>query len=140
MTYSAKLIFFLLGIFLGINVIDASELQPLFKLFPGNRDVGGCDQDSRRLEAAYTEAIDMAQAAIEALKIVKGPTPYKDNDQTSLSDSERKQVVNWYRLARLAFVMFHIEVTNDGVSSGDSTDFLNSAMGQPIFNVSTVQY
>ena len=120
----------LIPMILVINIVTASGLQPLFKVSAGIRDVGGCDQDLPRLQESYREAIDMAKGAIAALSQLRTARPHKDKDPTSLSQTDMREAIDFMRIARLAYAMFKIEFTVDGVQPGDSTKRLEDAIGR----------
>lgn len=75
-----------------------AELEPLYKPFPGQRDVGGCDQDLQNLEDSYSQAIDLCNVALEALGNIQEPRP---------EDAIEGQ--KWDRQARLAKAMWNLE-------------------------------
>ncbi len=74
------------------------ELEPVWKPFPGQRDVGGCDQDLQNLEDSYSQAIDLCNAALAALGNIQEPKP---------EDAIEGQ--KWDRQARLAKAMWNLE-------------------------------
>ncbi|KAL9028589.1 MAG: hypothetical protein Q9180_007142, partial [Flavoplaca navasiana] len=75
-----------------------AELEPLWKPFPGQRDVGGCDQDLQNLKDSYSQAIDLCNAALAALDNIQEPKP---------EDAIEGQ--KWDRQARLAKAMWNLE-------------------------------
>ena len=75
-----------------------AELEPLWKPFPGQRDVGGCDQNLQNLKDSYSQAIDLCNAALAALDNIQEPKP---------EDAMEGQ--KWDRQARLAKAMWNLE-------------------------------
>lgn len=52
---------------------------------PGKEDAGGCGDHLDALKKGFTEAIKLANRAIEALKLIRDPLPDDDEDELSAS-------------------------------------------------------
>ena len=87
----------LLSFVIACTATDA-QLEPLWTPFPGERDVGGCDQDLQNPKDSYSQAIAMAYSAIDALGNIEKKKP-----QDPLEGQE------WDRQARMAKAMFDID-------------------------------
>lgn len=90
----------ILGVF-GIllpTICYTADLEPLWKPFPGARDVGGCDADLQNLKVSYTEALLLVQAALDAFSNIEGPKP-----------GDAKGAQAWDRQARMAKAMFNLD-------------------------------
>ena len=108
-----------------------AAFKPLWNPFPGNRDVGGCDEkDLAKLEPAFQEAMIMADEAVEALEKLKKPMPHHDKSQASLTPQEVNDQIDWIRLSRLAFYLFKINITPDGVAVQGSSWYMDKALGK----------
>lgn len=75
-----------------------AELEPLWKPYPGPRDLGGCDEDLQNLKDSYSQAIEICKAAIAALNHIQDPKP-----------EDLKEGQEWDRQARMAKAMFNLD-------------------------------
>ena len=108
-----------------------AAFRPLWNPLPGNRDVGGCDEkDLAKLEPAFQEAMTMADVAVDALEKLKKPMPHKDKSQASLTAQEASDQIDWIRIARLAFALFKINYSPDGVALQGSSWYMDQALGK----------
>lgn len=120
----------LLSTFLTSKPTLAADLEPLWAVGRGGREVGGCDNDLDNLKQGYTEAITLAEDAINALKYIQKPSQYHDVDELSLDDYQ-PEIDRWARRARLAKTMFGINARPEtGVEPGPSTNRLEFAIGK----------
>ena len=87
------------------TICYAAALEPLWKPFPGQRDVGGCDADLQNLRQSYQQALLLVQAAIDAFGNIEKSKP-----------ADAKGAQTWDRQARMAKAMFDIEADpNSGI-------------------------
>ena len=93
-----------------LNGAIAHDLSDYFITFPGGRDVGGCDADISRLQQAYTEAYDLLGNAQTSLESLGKQRPHYTQDAVKLSSSDKRDVQEWDRQARLAKTLFAIDV------------------------------
>jgi hypothetical protein len=104
----------------------ATDLSEHFVTFPGARDVGGCDADKDKLQNRYKEAYLLIDNALKSLDGLSKQRPHFDADALSLSDSDKKDVREWDRQARLLKALFAMDTTpKKGVSIQESQDRLD---------------
>ncbi|KAL8649956.1 MAG: hypothetical protein Q9226_005353, partial [Calogaya cf. arnoldii] len=102
---------------------EVVTLEPLWKPFPGQSDVGGCDAHLQNLRDSYSQAIELCRAAIAALVNIEDPKP-----------EDPREGQEWDRQARLAKALFNIETfpiagVIDEISTDRHAEILQDALG-----------
>ena len=132
MIKSIYMIYALLLALLLTGVI-ATDLSDHFVTFPGARTVGGCDADKDKLQTAYKEADKLVDNALKSLDSLSKRRPHFSADDISLSDSDKKDIQEWDRQARLLKALFAIDATpGEGVSTSESRSRLQKVIGKSL--------
>jgi len=109
----------------------AIDLKDHFIPFPGDRDRGGCDADTNKLQQGYKEAHQLVDKALESMAKLNKPRPHVNADKTKLSDSDKKDWDDWDRQARLLKTLFAIDTDpGAGIAHGPSQTRFEQVEGE----------
>ena len=110
-----------------LTVVIATNLSDHFVTFSGARTVGGCDADKDKLQNTYKEAHKLVDNALKSLNSLGKRRPDFSADDVSLSDSDKKDMQECDRQARLLKALLAVHATPEkGVSTSESQSRLQN--------------
>lgn len=105
---------------LQFNVVSAVNydynLGPFWVAKSGPRSTGGCDDDLDKLAAAYDEALKIAKYAKDAVELIQKPQPHQNVNNNALNARQKKEIINWTRLAQIARVIMGVKRVKYGAT------------------------